>query len=276
MGPKFEAEIQQLDQFSYVKLTGTIDEDNDLLPLASRIRGNTVIIDLAGVHDINNCGVRNWVKWREEIQARAIAVVLIECSPAIVAKLNSVSNFNAGGYLKSFYVPFFCHACEMEKAILVDMDELRGESPVRAPTCRCDACDGIMAFDDMEESYFSFVKDSRKAIPLEGVKKVLDQLSPTSGERKIRSRTASRSSSFAGIPSTSSLSNFSQGMSSVSGPSVASLRRLRDKTGLRTLRKTSPNFDPSPLSLEKKWLLWVGSVILIIITIAFVLYIVVG
>ena len=276
MGPKFEAEIQQLDQFSYVKLAGTIDEDNELLPLASRIRGDTVIIDLAAVQDINNCGVRNWVKWREEIQARAIAIVLIECSPAIVAKLNSVSNFNAGGYLKSFYVPFFCRTCEMEKAILVDMDELRGEGAVRAPTCRCDACDGIMAFDDMEESYFSFVKDSRKAIPSDVVTKLLDQLSPTSGERKILSRTASRSSSFAGIPSTSSMSNFSQGMSSVSGPSVASLRRLRDKTGLRTLRKTNADLDRVPSSTKKKWLFWAGGVILVITAIAFVLFMIGG
>jgi hypothetical protein len=69
----------------------------------------------------------------------------------------------------------------------------------------------------------------------------LDQISPSSGERKIISRAASGGSSFAGIPSTSSESgDFSTGVSSVSAPSsAATLRRLRDKTGLRTMRKTT-------------------------------------
>jgi anti-anti-sigma regulatory factor len=265
VAPKFEAEIQQLDQFTYVKLAGILDEDNELVPLSNRIRGDTVIIDLSAVQDINNSGVRNWVKWRQEMQARGVAVVLVECSPAIVAKLNSVSNFNDGGFIKSFYVPYYCQACEMEKAMLVDMDELRGDGAVHAPTCRCDACDGIMAFDDMEESYFTFVKDARRSVPSDSAQKVLEQLTPSAGERKILSRAPSTGSSFAGIPSTNSLSGFGTGASSSSsiGPSASTLRRLRDKTGLRTMRAQRAAGRARRLLPARKWLLLAAGVLLL-------------
>jgi anti-anti-sigma regulatory factor len=273
VAPKFEAEIQQLEQLTYVKLAGVIDEDNELAPLSSRIRGDTVIIDLSSVQDINNCGVRNWVKWREEMQARGISVVLVECSPAIVAKLNSVTNFNNGGFIKSFYVPYYCQACETEKAMLVDMDELRGEGAVRAPTCRCDACDGVMAFDDMEESYFAFVKDARKAVPPDTAQQLVEQLAPSAGERKILSRIPSTGSSFAGIPSTGSpgIDTGASGSSVVSGPSASSLRRLRDKTGLRTLRRAKS--DVAPKLRGRKWLR-IGAGVLVLIAVALAVFLV--
>lgn len=258
MAHRFEAEVQQLDQFTYVKVSGTIDEDNDLAALAQRIRGDTAVIDLSAVHDINSCGVRDWVRWRENLQGRGITVVLVECSSAIVAKLNTVSNFNAGGFLKSFYVPYYCQACETEKGLLVEMDEFRGDGPPRPPTCRCDACDGIMAFDDLEESYFAFVKEARKGVPPEVVQQLLDHLAPAAGERKIISGAAWGQSSFVGIPSTSSVSGagFGGETGSRSGVSAASLRRLRDKTGLRTMRRVGDgNVSDGTRVTLGRWLL---------------------
>jgi hypothetical protein len=253
--PKFEAEVQQLDQMTYVKVSGIIDEDNDLASLAPRIRGQAVLIDLATVQDINNCGVRDWVKWREELQGRGIAVVLVECSSAVVAKLNSVSNFNDGGFIKSFYLPYYCAACETEKALLVDLDEFRGDGAIKAPTCRCDSCDGIMAFDDMEESYFAFVRVARAVLPPEPLQQLLDHLSPAAGERKILSSVPGRNSSFAGIPSTNSPSGFGTGAGSApSGPSASQLRRLRDKTGLRTMRRRAEAAPAQGGSSRRLWL----------------------
>jgi anti-anti-sigma regulatory factor len=253
---KFEAEVQQLDDFTYVKVAGVIDEDNELQPLAGRIRGRLVVIDLSTVRDVNNCGVRDWVKWRETVQGRGVAVVLVECSAAIVAKLNSVSNFNDGGFIKSFYVPYYCAACSTEKAMLVDMDEFRGEGPVRAPTCRCDSCDQVMQFDDMEESYFAFVAHARRLMPPDAIQSILDQLAPAAGERKILSGATASGSSFAGIPSTSgSARDFETGAGTGSSVSVASLRRLRDKSGVRTRRKSGQNPAPSA-DRSRRWL-WI-------------------
>lgn len=262
MAPKFEAEVHQVDQYTFVKLSGVVDEDNELAPLARRIHGQMVAIDLSAIHDINNCGVRDWVKWREELQAKGTDVILLECSSAIVLKLNSVSNFNSGGYIKSFYVPYYCQACEMEKAMLVEMNELSGEGPVKPPTCRCDECDSIMAFDDLEDSYFGFIKAARQAVLDDAQRLWLEQIAPLSGERKILSGTGWRGSSFAGIAPASSLSDFKTEGGSASLPSVNSLRMLRDKTGVRTVRQRSSNEESTGGLLQRSGLFWAGVVLL--------------
>lgn len=241
MAGKFEAQVQQLESFTHVKLSGIIDEDNELAALASRMRGAQAVIDLSGVRSINSCGVRDWLRWREALQARGLTVVLVECSPAIVASLNCVANFNSGGYIKSFYVPCYCAACDTEKLMLVDTDEFRGEGEIRAPTCRCDSCDGIMDFDDMEETYFSFLRPTRNSVLPEPVQKLMDQLAPAAGERKVVAGHEGVSL-FDSIPSRDSEAE-ATGAGSASGISVASLRRLRDKTGLRTMRRPAPKRD---------------------------------
>jgi anti-anti-sigma regulatory factor len=237
---KFEAEIEQLDDLTFVKLGGTIDEDNELVPLAGRIRGNTAVIALAGITEINNCGVRDWVRWLAEVQSRSEEVVLIECSPAIVQQLNQVSNFAGKAYVKSFYVPYFCQACDEEKAILVDIDELRVDAHVSPPTARCDACDGVMAFDDLEESYFSFVRELRHRPPAV-LKERIAQLAPAPGERKVLSGSEMASSLFTGIPSSAAEDHLSRRSAghTTSIPSAGALRRLRDKTGLRSTRRAA-------------------------------------
>ncbi len=274
MAPKFEAEVHQVDQFTFVKLSGIVDEDNELAPLARRIHGQMVAIDLSAIQDINNCGVRDWVKWREELQSKGMEVVLLECSSAIVLKLNSVSNFNSGGYIKSFYVPYYCQACEMEKAMLVEMDELRGEGPVKPPTCRCDECDSIMAFDDLEESYFGFIKVARQAVLDDTTRHLLEQIAPLSGDRKILSGSAWRGSSFAGIAPTSSISDFQTEGGSASLPSVNSLRMLRDKTGVRTVRQRDTNEESSRARLAGRGLLWTGGGVLLVAGVASALYLI--
>ena len=255
--------MQQLQDFTYVKLGGTIDEDNDLGPLAGHIRGKTVIVDLGRITEINNCGVRDWVRWLEDVQQKS-QVVLVECSPAIVAQLNLVSNFAGNGYIKSFYVPYFCQACNSEKAMLVDMDELPPDT-FTSPTCRCDACDAIMAFDDLEESYFRFIKDARRTIPSES-QALLDQVAPGIGERKIVSG-AETSSSFVGLPSTTR-SHHNDFTAIATGSSVAALRRLREKTGLRTHRNVPEDEAPRPDGV-RRWVV-VAAATALLVGVAFV------
>jgi len=256
VAPKFEAEIHQDDQLTFVKLSGVIDEDNELAPLARRIRGELAAIDLSGVLDINNCGVRDWVKWREEVQARGVEVVLLECSPAVVLKLNSVSNFNSGGAIKSFYLPYYCQACEMEKALLVELEELDASGAAKPPTSRCDQCDSIMVFDDLEDSYFGFVKSARRAALGDQQRRWLEQLAPVSEERKIISGGSEIRSSFSGIAPSSAISDFQTEGGSASLPSVNSLRMLRDKTGVRTVRQHRPSEETSSSLLSRGWLIW--------------------
>src|SRR5688572_12482336 len=97
MNQKFQAAVHQRDGFAYVKLGGVIDEDNELTDLTERIPSGMVVIDLGEIERINSCGVRDWVNWLTRIEKQQARVVLVECSPAIVAQINLVNNFTGNG-----------------------------------------------------------------------------------------------------------------------------------------------------------------------------------
>jgi len=122
MNQKFQAAITQKDDVCYVKLSGVIDEDNSLGTLVEQIPAGTAIINVGEVERINSCGVRDWVNWLGKVEKNNGSVILVECSPAIVAQINLVHNFTGGGAVKSFFAPYFCPACDLEKVLLIDAD----------------------------------------------------------------------------------------------------------------------------------------------------------
>lgn len=212
MNQKFQAAVHQRDDVTYVKLAGVIDEDNELTDLTEKIPSGTVVIDLGEIERINSCGVRDWVNWLGKIEQKGAKVVLVECSPAIVAQINLVNNFTGGGVVKNFFAPYFCPNCDREKVLLIEASEL-GPPPHKAPTCRCDECDGVMDFDDMEDSYFAFLSNAKKVADAAKVQKVVSEFNPSDGEKsKIRSRVGSTAtgvgvtSSLPSVPSLPSIS----------------------------------------------------------------------
>jgi anti-anti-sigma regulatory factor len=164
MNSKFQASVTQRDDATWVKLAGVIDEDNDLGGLAEKLGSGTAVIDVSEIERINSCGVRDWVNWLGRAEKNGANVVLVECSPAIVAQINLVNNFTGQGVVKSFYAPYFCPNCDIEKALLVETSDLQNVRPFAAPSCRCDECDGPMDFDDMEDSYFAFLGNTKKIV----------------------------------------------------------------------------------------------------------------
>jgi anti-anti-sigma regulatory factor len=213
MSQKFQAAVHHRDDVTFVKLSGVIDEDNELTDLTDKIPRGTAIIDLGEVERINSCGVRDWVNWLSQIETNSTKVVLVECSPAIVAQINLVNNFTGTGIVKSFYVPYFCPECDEEKVLLVESADM-GPPPHEPPVCRCDECDLVMDFDDMPDSYFAFLANQKHKTPPEKINDVLHEFRPSndSEKSKIRSR----------MGSTTSLSGGGRGSVS-SLPSVPSL-----------------------------------------------------
>src|SRR4029077_12002744 len=161
---------------------GVIDEDNELASLSDKIGSGTAVIDVSEIERINSCGVRDWVNWLGKIEKNGAKVVLVECSPAIVAQINLVNNFTGGGVVKSFFAPYFCPNCDREKVLLVEAAEL-GAPPHKAPTCRCDECDGVMDFDDMEDSYFAFLSTAKKVAEAAKIQAVMSEFAPADGEK---------------------------------------------------------------------------------------------
>lgn len=221
MSQKFQAAVHHRDDISYVKLSGVIDEDNELADLVDKIPPGTAVIDLGEIERINSCGVRDWVNWLGKLEANTTKVVLVECSPAIVAQINLVNNFTGSGVVKSFYVPYFCPECDEEKVLLVEAADM-GPPPHEPPTCRCDECDLVMDFDDMPDSYFAFLSNQKKVAEPEKINGVIKEFAPSDGEKsKIRSRV---------------------GTTSLSGASVSSLPSV---PSLPSISRTSPGSSPS-------------------------------
>ncbi len=208
MSQKFQALVQHRDDVGFVKLSGVIDEDNELADLTDAIPGGMVIIELGEIERINSCGVRDWVNWLNAIEAKGAEVVLVECSPAIVAQINLVHNFTGNGTVKSFYVPYFCPECDEEKVLLTEAIEM-GPPPHEPPICRCDGCDLVMDFDDMPESYFAFLSSQKQVSKPDKVLSVLEEFGTG---RHVSSIVQPRGGS-----------GISQGISNSSLPSVPSL-----------------------------------------------------
>jgi anti-anti-sigma regulatory factor len=200
MSQKFHAAVHQRDDVTYVKVGGVIDEDNELTELTDKIPGGTVVIDLGEVERINSCGVRDWVNWLGSVEGKGAEVVLVECSPSIVAQINLVNNFTGNGAVKSFYIPYFCPECDAEKVLLSEAADM-GPPPHEPPTCRCDECDSVMDFDDMPDSYFAFLSGQKTVESPDKVQAVLNEFQNVEGEKsKIRSRVGSSTSSVGSAP----------------------------------------------------------------------------
>src|ERR1051325_9303317 len=221
MSQKFQASIQHRGDVSYVKLGGVIDEDNELNDLVDKIPSGTVVIDLGEIERINSCGVRDWVNWLTRIEKQGAKVVLVECSPAIVAQINLVNNFTGNGVVKSFYAPYFCPNCDREKVLLVEATDM-GPPPHEPPTCRCDECDLVMDFDDMPDSYFAFLSNQRKLAEPDQVNGAMRDLSrnaePERQSGKVRSRTSQPNLSSGSKPSVPSLPSIQRTSSPVPAP----------------------------------------------------------
>ena len=225
MNPKFQASVHNREDVTYVKLSGVIDEDNELASLSDKIGSGTAVIDVSEIERINSCGVRDWVNWLGKVEKNGAKVILVECSPAIVAQINLVNNFTGQGVVKSFYAPYFCPNCDREKVLLVETRDLAQTQPFKAPSCRCDECDGPMDFDDMEESYFAFLSNAKKIVTDSRVDSVINEFTPTDGDRKIRSRTGNTNPG-----SNTGSKSGSSGVHSSSLPSIPSLPSIRTAT----------------------------------------------
>jgi hypothetical protein len=180
-----------VDNGCLVTIGGVLDEDNELAALVDGVNGSLVVVDLSDVERINSCGVRDWVNWLQLLRGeRGARPVFIRCAPAIVTQINLVKNFTNGGVVRSFYAPYFCPRCQTEKLLLVDTVQWLAQSngAPKAPLCRCDSCDGLMEFDDLEASYFGFVATQGASCLEPRVEAVLRELEASDPSSEVRRR----------------------------------------------------------------------------------------
>src|SRR3990167_7650010 len=129
MGSKFSSVLTTINEIANLKIVGVIDEDNELASLAPRLRAGIVVIDLAHVEHINSVGGHDWVSWLERIEQAGVKTVFVNCSPVMVSRLNLVPGFIAKGIVKSFYAPYYCPRCQLEKLLRLEARDLADLAP---------------------------------------------------------------------------------------------------------------------------------------------------
>lgn len=219
MGSRLTVETRDVDDVTFVTLAGFIDEDNDLSEITAGINNSTAVIRTANVERINSCGVRDWVNWLGELDRAGIEYHLAECSPAMMAQVNTVNNFVGQGHMLSFFAPYYCPSCDKEKMLLLDVAEALATSPFTTPVCRCDDCDLHMEFDDIETSYFEFLTKVRPS-----PQPIVEAAGRFSSAGRLRSRTIPMS------PISSSISHES----------------LTDRRSISSLHLPAPGMETTP------------------------------
>jgi anti-anti-sigma regulatory factor len=165
MKAKLQATVEERRSgANLVRLTGTLDEHNQLDEITAQVSGAEVLINLSGVDRINSSGTRDWVNWLKSLEARGVRPTLVACSPAVVTQLNLVKNFAGRAIVKSFQAPYHCAACARDKLLLINVSEMRGRAT--APPCTCDDCGKAMVLADEAGTYFSFVDHVQDTKPV--------------------------------------------------------------------------------------------------------------
>lgn len=147
-----------------LKFSGTVDEDFDGKKLASTVKAQTLILDLADIRKISSFGIREWVDFIHQVEKNSETVVLLECAPKVVDQLNMVANFSGEkGRVFSFYAPYRCDYCDSDSSLLMQVDkDFEVIKSMKPPERPCGACGEPEYFDEDPTTYFSFIAGQDK------------------------------------------------------------------------------------------------------------------
>lgn len=141
---------------AHVSFEGIIDEDANFDKIKS-LKMNQFVFDFNNVTMINSCGIREWIKYIQEIENATISY--INCPHIIIEQVNMVHGFiSKGNTVESFYAPYFCTNCDTGKKILLKNSEIINMKP---PSKTCNTCNGELEFDAIEKQYFSFLSQGK-------------------------------------------------------------------------------------------------------------------
>ncbi len=155
--PTFTLEIAERDGVDHVAITGIIDENADLAPLAA-LGERPVEVAMRGVRRINSFGVRAWIDAVRKIPQSA-RLQFVQCPPPVVDQCNMVAGFLGHGKLVSFFAPMVCTECDEQIDQLFLTSACR-DNGGKLPATPCPRCGRPMEVDDLEEQYLLFVREA--------------------------------------------------------------------------------------------------------------------
>lgn len=154
MSNQLQIKIENKQDEDIVFLSGSIDEDSDFSAM-EQLSNQKVVLDLEGVLFINSCGIREWIKYQEQLDIK-IQLIYRKCPQVIVEQMNIVKGFvRTGGIIESFYAPYYDEANDTEVKELIKPSDVKDN---KAPVVKNQSGDEL-EFDDIEAQYFNFLKN---------------------------------------------------------------------------------------------------------------------
>ncbi len=147
--------VKRLGEVSVIELAGSLDETFETAAFVEACARYT-IVDFDGVRGVTSYGVKEWLTAIRQLPASTY-VCFVRARPSVAMQFNLVVGFGGPGELLSLYAPFVCPSTGDEQHVLLDLRKdysLIVSQALPEPECH----PGERAeFDDIPETYFSYV-----------------------------------------------------------------------------------------------------------------------
>ena len=146
-----------------IELTGRIDEQAKLPPIALEPGVMKVVVQLQEVTAINSVGVRSWTNWLKDVPPGKLEFT--HCPRCIVDQFNMAMGFlPKGATVSSFQVPYFDSEAEAETNVLFKQGEDYDENAVTFLWQMKGPKGQELDLDVIPKRYFAFLRT--KLVPI--------------------------------------------------------------------------------------------------------------
>lgn len=129
-------------------LDGDVNEYAKFDAVYGAAAGGRVVVDAAGVAHINSYGVREWIRFVRFLEEQSVEMELRRCALPLVRQMTMLPATRGKARIGSMYLPYFCEACDDERAVLVTLPQAKIDDAVPCPSCGA-----AMSFDDAVAAY---------------------------------------------------------------------------------------------------------------------------
>ncbi len=139
-------------------IKGMVTSSGELAPMLAMVPPSvTVTMDLGGLRAFTSSGVQGWLLFLKGLRDKGCDLLFERCSPAVVKQTMAISDFLAGGAVRSLIAPYVCPDCddEAEEELVV----VAGKPPPVASSRRC-SCGSEMEFDDLPQPYVELLREA--------------------------------------------------------------------------------------------------------------------
>jgi CheY-like chemotaxis protein len=138
-----------------VTLAGLIGGPTELAPLKTLT--GPIDYRLRDLERPSATGVQHWMEFVRSVNGTQ-RLRLLECPVWFVQHAGRIPNLLEGQELHSFYAPFVCTGCGMERDRLLELErDLEGGKRRTPPPLACDACSAALELAEPAEAYFAFL-----------------------------------------------------------------------------------------------------------------------